>query len=44
MSIKLSEAFGQGQSNIWFKMQNTHDFWRAAQARRKKVRPLKLAA
>jgi len=42
MSMKLSEAFGQGQRDIWFRMQNTHDFWRASQARRKKVRPVKV--
>jgi antitoxin HigA-1 len=42
MSIKLSEAFGQGQSNIWFKMQNAYDFWQAAHTRRKKVRPVRI--
>jgi len=42
MSMKLSEAFGQGQRDIWFRMQNTYDFWRASQARRKKVRPVKV--
>jgi antitoxin HigA-1 len=42
MSIKLSEAFGQGQPNIWFLMQNDHDFWHASRARRKKVRPIKM--
>jgi antitoxin HigA-1 len=42
MSIKLSQAFGQGEpGDIWFKMQNTHDFWRASHAKRKKIRPLK---
>jgi len=44
MSIKLSEAFGQGASDIWFKMQNTHDFWHASHAKRKPIRPLKIAA
>jgi addiction module HigA family antidote len=45
MSIKLSEAFGQGQPDLWFKMQNTHDFWQASQTkRRKKVAPLRIAA
>lgn len=44
MSLKLSEAFGQPTSDIWFKMQNKYDFWHAKQARRKKVRPLRIAA
>jgi len=44
MSIKISQAFGQGQADVWFLMQNDHDFWQASQARRKAVRPLKLAA
>jgi addiction module HigA family antidote len=44
MSIKLSQAFGQNQPDIWFLMQNAHDFWQASHARRKAVRPLKLAA
>ena len=42
MSLKVSEALGQGSSGIWFRMQNTHDFWRAAHAKRKKIRPLKI--
>lgn len=42
LSIKLSEAFGQKTPNLWFKMQNKHDFWQAAHAKRKKVRALKL--
>jgi addiction module HigA family antidote len=41
MSIKISEAFGQGQGDIWFLMQNDHDFWKASRAKRKKVPPLK---
>jgi addiction module HigA family antidote len=41
MSIKISQAFGQGQGDIWFLMQNDHDFWKASRARRKKVAPLK---
>jgi len=40
MSIKLAEAFGQGQTDIWFKIQNKHDFW---QAKRTKVRPIKFS-
>jgi len=43
MSIKLSEAFGQGTpGDIWFRMQNTYDFWQALQARRKKIKPIKM--
>jgi len=42
MSIKLSQAFGQPSGDIWFKMQNTHDFWHAAHAKRKKIRPIKI--
>ena len=44
MSIKLSEAFGQPSPDLWFKMQNAHDFWKASQAKRKKIKPLKMAA
>jgi len=42
MSIKVSEAFGQGSPDIWFKMQNAHDFWQAANAKRKTVKPLRV--
>jgi addiction module HigA family antidote len=42
MSIKLSQAFGQPSSDIWFKMQNAHDFWHASRAKRKKIRPIKI--
>src|SRR5690242_1483455 len=38
MSMKISEAFGQGQGDIWFKVQNDYDFWQASQKKRKKVR------
>jgi addiction module HigA family antidote len=44
MSIKISQAFGQPSSDIWFRMQNTHDFWRASRAKRKKVKPIKMKA
>ena len=46
LSMKLSEAFEQGQPNIWFKMQNKYDFWQAAHAKRKRVKAIvmKLAA
>jgi addiction module HigA family antidote len=42
MSIKLSEAFGQGQGDIWFKVQGDYDFWHASRAKRKKIKPIKL--
>jgi addiction module HigA family antidote len=42
LSIKLSEAFHQGQGDIWFRMQTSHDFWHASRAKRKKVRPIKM--
>ena len=44
MSMKISEAFGQKSPDLWFKMQNAHDFWQASRAKRTKVRPLKIAA
>ena len=46
MSIKISEAFGQDSPDIWFNLQNDHDFWQASHARvgRRKVEPLQSAA
>jgi addiction module HigA family antidote len=44
MSLKISEAFGQNQGDIWFKIQNDFDFWQAMQVKRKKVKPVKQAA
>jgi addiction module HigA family antidote len=47
MSIKISQAFGQGQLDLWFLMQNDHDFWHASRVRHKAVKPInsmKLAA
>ena len=46
MSIKISEAFGQDSPDIWFNLQNDHDFWQAVNARagRGKVTPLLSAA
>jgi addiction module HigA family antidote len=44
MSIKLSQAFGQNAPDMWFKIQNDHDFWQASQAKRRAIRPLKIAA
>jgi addiction module HigA family antidote len=41
MSIRLSEAFGQGQGGIWFKMQNDYDLWQAEHSKkRKKIAPI----
>ena len=42
MSIKISQAFGQGQDDIWFKVKGDYDFWQASRAKRKKVRPIKI--
>ena len=42
MSIRFSEAFGQSP-DLWFRMQNTYDFWQASLAKRKKVPRLKAA-
>ena len=46
MSIRISEAFGQDSPDIWFNIQNDHDFWQASQAKtkRKKIEPLQTAA
>jgi addiction module HigA family antidote len=44
MSIKISQAFGQGQGDIWFLMQGDHDFWQASHKKQRPVRPLKIAA
>ena len=46
MSIRISEAFGQDSPDIWFNIQNDHDFWQASRAKtkRKKIEPLQTAA
>jgi addiction module HigA family antidote len=46
MSIKISEAFGQNSPDIWFNLQNDHDFWQVSHAKagRKKVEPLQSVA
>ncbi len=44
MSIKLSQAFGQPTSDIWFRIQGDYDFWHASRAKRKKIRPIRIAA
>ena len=43
MSIRIGQAFGQSP-DIWFKMQNEHDFWHASQTKRRSVPLLKMAA
>src|SRR3984885_2114800 len=40
MSIRISQAFGQQQDDIWFKVQSDYDFWQALQKKRKKISPL----
>jgi addiction module HigA family antidote len=42
MSIRIAEALGQQQTDIWFKMQNKYDFWHAKQTKRQKIRPIKV--
>jgi antitoxin HigA-1 len=46
MSIRISQAFGQDSPDIWFNLQNDHDFWRAAKNRAKdrNIEPLHSAA
>jgi antitoxin HigA-1 len=41
ISMCLSEAFGQASPDIWFKMQNDHDFWHASRAKRTPVKRLR---
>ena len=41
MSIRISQAFGQGQGDIWYLVQTDYDFWQASQVKRKKIAPLK---
>jgi addiction module HigA family antidote len=42
VSIRIAEALGQPTTDIWFKLQNKYDFWQAKQAKRAKVRPIKI--
>jgi addiction module HigA family antidote len=46
MSIRISQAFGQPSPDIWFHLQNDHDFWKAEKARsdREKIPPLQTTA
>lgn len=41
MSIRITQAFGLPSSDLLYKIQTDYDFWRASQARRKKIAPLK---
>ncbi len=42
MFIRLGEAFDQSP-DLWFRMQNTYDFWQVSQQKRKKIRSLQTA-
>ena len=46
MSIRISQAFGQDSPEIWFNLQNDHDFWKASRstANRPKVKRLRSEA
>ena len=37
MSIRVAQAFGQPTEDIWFKMQNDHDFRQASRKKRKRI-------
>jgi addiction module HigA family antidote len=39
MSLRVSEALGQGSSGIWFRMQNAHDFWQASAPNARRFAP-----
>jgi antitoxin HigA-1 len=40
MSVRLSEAFGQKQPDLWLRMQAAYDLWQASQIKRKRIKPL----
>ena len=40
MSVRLSEAFGQKQPDLWLRMQTAYDLWQASQTKRKRIKPL----
>ena len=40
MSVRLSEAFGQKQPDLWLRMQTAYDLWQASQIKRKRIKPL----
>ena len=44
MSIRLSQAFGQDQPDLWLRMQMEYDYWQASRVKRKKIKPVKVAA
>ena len=39
MSVRLSEAFGENQPDLWLRMQTAYDIWQASQTKRK-IKPL----
>ena len=39
-SVRLSEAFGQNQPDLWLRMQSAYDLWQASQIKRKRIKPL----
>jgi len=39
MSVRLSEAFGQKQPDLWLRMQTAYDIWHASQTKHK-IKPL----
>jgi len=41
LSIRIAEAFGQKQTDFWFRLQGKYDFWQAKQAKRKKIHMFK---
>ena len=44
VSIRLAQAFGQPDLDVWFKMQAAFDFWRVSRSPRVKVSKLRRAA
>lgn len=43
MALRLADALGTSPE-VWLRMQEAHDLWRAAKKRRPKIEPLKVAA
>jgi antitoxin HigA-1 len=39
MSVRLSQAFGQNQPDLWLRMQTAYDIWHASQTKHK-IKPL----
>ena len=44
VSIRIAEAFGQAQTDIWLRIQTKYDYWHAKQAKRTRVRPIQSKA